>query len=498
MQSLPLTPFLTSLAVDGMQVTMQDYVRINLAIQATGPWTIARLRGVLLALLVRDEEQEAVFVRRFNSFFSPVLETKTAFAEVDLARALEDLRTLAETPSGPRPPVSSREPVRPTQPHRHAAASCWQSWAAGIVVLLWGLTVGGDTLRPLPEALQPPGVATLPSPVIPSPPQTVPKTLSETLSVTPPADWQAPASVAALLVIAIVLYSLSLWRWRRIPQDQAPPWDPNGPRTFRAGAIGGTPAPWLDADTLDRLADALGYFQSEEASAMLNVTASIEATGQHGGIPSLVFRPRKQLRRVLILEDTLAQATAWNPVARELAAGLAQRGVPVVFGTWQGSLYQFRTPEGTLIQLDDLEDARHGYVVLLFSDSKSLHPQRDTFVLESLTRWPMVAWMELREPRSWDESTALVARYSLPIYPATRQGLLQALGRFLTERSARDDTRYHPPERCLAWPAHVWRHRPGGLSRVSAGRRVALGAGLCHDAAGDTRSGRCPTTRFLP
>jgi hypothetical protein len=246
--------------------------------------------------------------------------------------------------------------------------------------------------------------------------------------------------VATFLLLVIVLYSLYLWRSRRIPQDQAPAWAPNGPRTFRAGAIGGPPAPWLDAEALDRLADALGYFQSEEASTRLNVTASIEATGQQGGIPSLVFRPRKQLRRVLILADALAQATAWNPVARELAAGLAQRGVPVIFGTWQGSLYQFRTPEGTLIQLDDLEDARHGYVVLLFSDSKSLHPQRDTFVLEALTRWPMVAWMELREPRSWDESTALVARHGLPIYPATRQGLLQAMGRFLTERGARDDT----------------------------------------------------------
>jgi hypothetical protein len=106
-----------------------------------------------LALLVRDEEQEALFVRRFNSFFSLVLETETAFAEVDLARALEDLRTLAETPLGPRSPVSSRAPVRPPQLHRHAAPSRWQSWVAGIVVLLWSLTVGGDTLYLPPEPL---------------------------------------------------------------------------------------------------------------------------------------------------------------------------------------------------------------------------------------------------------------------------------------------------------------------------------------------------------
>jgi hypothetical protein len=43
--SLPLAPFLTALAVDGMHVTLQDYTRISLALQAAGPWTITRLRG---------------------------------------------------------------------------------------------------------------------------------------------------------------------------------------------------------------------------------------------------------------------------------------------------------------------------------------------------------------------------------------------------------------------------------------------------------------------
>jgi hypothetical protein len=60
-------------------------------------------------------------------------------------------------------------------------------------------------------------------------------------------------------------------------------------------------------------------------------------------------------------------------------------------------------------------------------------------------RWPMVAWMELRERRFWDESTALVARHGLPIYPATREGLLQTRRRLLTEHSPQDDTTAQSP-----------------------------------------------------
>ena len=51
MNPFPLTPFLTALATDGISVTLHDYDRISLALQAEGPWTVERLRHVLVALL---------------------------------------------------------------------------------------------------------------------------------------------------------------------------------------------------------------------------------------------------------------------------------------------------------------------------------------------------------------------------------------------------------------------------------------------------------------
>ena len=38
-----------------------------------------------------------------------------------------------------------------------------------------------------------------------------------------------------------------------------------------------------------------------------------------------------------------------------------------------------------------------------------------------------LAWMELREPRFWDETSTLPARYGLPLYPATPEGATRAL-----------------------------------------------------------------------
>ena len=172
---------------------------------------------------------------------------------------------------------------------------------------------------------------------------------------------------------------------------------------------------------------------------MLDPSASIKATGGNGGVPILAHHKRKQIRALLILEDAFAEPLAWNPISQELAEGLAQRGIPVLYGKFHGSSVQFQTTDGTMFWLEDLEDARRGYLLLIFSDGKSFHRHRDTFILECLTRWPMVAWMELREPRFWDESAALPTRHGIPIYPATRDGLLRAMGRFLTEQGPQAD-----------------------------------------------------------
>ncbi len=400
MNSFPLAPFLAALAADGIIVALHDYRRISLALQAGETWTLARLRGVLQALLVSNEEQEAVFLRRFEHFFDP-LAAETLFPQLDLDRALQDLRTVAEQP------VLRRDLVRPER--RISRFVLWiatplralRSWSVAVCdvvtswfesVRVWIRTSAND---PLP-------------------------------SITPE-DF--PSETVLHLSSDIVLQ-----------------WNPDAPRAFHLELLGGKPAPRLDAATMDYLADALGYFRSEQPSHHLNVPASIAATGRNGGMPTPVYFHRKQLRSVLVLEDQYSAALVWNPIAAELADGLLQRGVPVLFGRFRGSPQRFSTPDGTSYDLEDLEDQRQGYLLLVFSDGKGLRPHLDTFVLEALARWPQVAWMELREPRAWDDSTARVARAGLSIYPANRDGLLQIMTRFASEHGEALASRRETPD----------------------------------------------------
>ncbi len=252
-------------------------------------------------------------------------------------------------------------------------------------------------------------------------------------------DWRIHAGIAAFFLLAAMGYGLYLRHARKIPEDKPARWLEGGPRLFSLGSMGGSPAPRLDDLTLDELADSMGYFKSDQAGKVLDVLASIESTGRNGGVPSLSFYSRKQVRSLLVLEDSLAEGRARNTIAAELAAGMERRGVPAIHGRFTTTPNAFTTEDGAAYELEDLADRRRGLLVLIFTDGKGLHRESGAFALEALTHWPMVAWIDLRETRQWDETATLPLRYGFPIYPATADGLLQAVSRFLSERGAADD-----------------------------------------------------------
>ncbi|MCP4699936.1 MAG: PEGA domain-containing protein [Gammaproteobacteria bacterium] len=250
----------------------------------------------------------------------------------------------------------------------------------------------------------------------------------------PSKTWQKYAGLVMVLGIITLLYGLYLRHLRQGPQDRKSVWDENAPKMFHPGTIGGKPQDWLDQETLSELADSMGYFRSEQPGRKLDVAASIKATVKHGGIPTCDFHRRSQLWTLLILEDANAEALDWNPVSKELAAGMRRYGVPVISGQFRGSPEIFRTPDGHVYHLEDLEDRRRGILLLLFTDGGSFFRPHNAFALEAIARWPMIAWMDLREQRFWDETLDLPRKYKIPIYPTTRNGVLQAVRRFLTER----------------------------------------------------------------
>ena len=154
----------------------------------------------------------------------------------------------------------------------------------------------------------------------------------EPLSPAASTQCQGYAALAAFVLLVALLYSLYIWRSRKIPQDEPAYWDPAGSRHFSLGSIGGQPAPRLDDETLNQLADSMGYFQSQQRGKALDVPASIEATlrqgvgagGGGGGV----------LKLVLAQEGKPQPEGAAGPLqAERLTAEVVRGPVPGVAGS---------------------------------------------------------------------------------------------------------------------------------------------------------------------
>jgi hypothetical protein len=290
--------------------------------------------------------------------------------------------------------------------------------ALGITVLLWPdeepIPVEVVTLDP-PESLAAPSQESdlKPNAGPVDPPRTTPEptpipngmfhhpelTLKK-VPYAPDQAWKTPAAIAAAALLALLFYAVWVWRRVRIPKLVKPAEAEDKPRRFSIAEVGGKPASRFDPDDLDAVADALGHSLSLSPGDRLDSEASIRATLEHQGIPELVFHHRRQPRGLLLLLDEYSEATQWNPVAGELAAGMLARGVALSFGRFRGNPTQFTTPEGHRHHLEDWEDRRAGHLLLVVSDGKALAPEQRQRVMEQLRHWPRVAWLDPREPRA--------------------------------------------------------------------------------------------------
>ena len=451
MSTPPLSLFLSSLAAYGIYVSIRDYDRISFVLLTGGTWDLARLRDTLVALLTTGEEEQEIFLNRFNEFFATDLDVDPKLEEIDIRQVLHDVATVAERAPDSE---SARYSESVTTPHSRIAASSqtpetpsiWSKILLAATMLIALLLIAGSFFPFLwtsqPEA-KPTPIPTVPTraPPTEATPEVERQRLYENVPVVTVSTEEIPVEqrnwwlyLALLSGAGAGLYYFYVQRSRHIPEDQPVVWNKEGERHFPLGIIGGEPAPLFDKDELGELADSMGYFLSEEPSSELDVITSIQTTMRVGGIPTLKFQRRYSVRSLLILEDEFAESTSWNPIAQQFADGMERRGIEVAHGRFFGSTGQFRLKNGPIVRLEDIEDQRHGHVMLIFSDGHGVFRHEDKFALEALSHWPAVAWMDLREPRFWNQTAALPTSYNIPLFPATPAGTIQAIRRFLTEQ----------------------------------------------------------------
>ena len=216
MNAFSLAPFLASLESDGIRPTLHDYERISLALWAEAPWTVTRLRGVLSALLVKDEDGEAIFTRRFDQFFSLLPDAQANFSKLNVDGALADLLALAQGSIGSESTESSAIPLRRRTSRPHSVPT---------------ELVRGRTIRS-----QPPG--DLPSTIeTPHPTKDIAEAPAETETYI--VEGLSPQLDTTLLGQQTSLNDSPTLPAVELEQDRPLIWNPDAPRHFRPGTIGG-------------------------------------------------------------------------------------------------------------------------------------------------------------------------------------------------------------------------------------------------------------------
>ena len=94
----PLNEFLASLASDDISLSVYDYDQLIVIFQTGGIRTVSRLKNMLIALLVKSEEQQEIISRRFNKFFAREIEADNKCLTHDIQEIINDLKTMIPDP----------------------------------------------------------------------------------------------------------------------------------------------------------------------------------------------------------------------------------------------------------------------------------------------------------------------------------------------------------------------------------------------------------------
>ncbi len=210
------------------------------------------------------------------------------------------------------------------------------------------------------------------------------------------------------------------------PEDQGtvvPEGEPGIPQLFFFSDVCPGLGRTLPDDAVRETGDALGYFSTQNPKRELDVQRTIERTIDRG-VPELRFLPRREVCRVLLLEDTEMEDRLWNRAASELATGLEALGLTVHHATFSDGPSVFQLPGALHSQLlEDWDEDRAHLLLLIVSDGQRVYGEPHREVLEDIATWPQTAWLHPREKRFWDDAPRHLQRLGIPVFEATPGGV---------------------------------------------------------------------------
>ena len=356
---LPLIDFLMILSSEGVNVSVHDLNKLLLAFSSNDEWNLNKLKNVVTAIVAKNEHQQAIIYRRFDIYFGKETLPEDQIELYDIQKILADLRnTIYASKENTKTKVNPSH-ERLSQKKITKFSSLYMQYekersllnvvlfttiiiaTAFFIVYRAVITYYPTTfISPSPQEEQVVESKRQISDQIPeetpsddmnSEMGTEENSDSQLNNTTNKPNWKQYFSIACIsifLIIIIVKQKKRLF----LSANNLKYNDDKDSLFFRRSNIGGKPESWLDQSTIEQLADSMGYFRSNETTKKINIYESVKESIKSGGIPACVLSKSSKIRAVIILEDQNADAIEWNPVPKELAEGLTNCGIPLIYG----------------------------------------------------------------------------------------------------------------------------------------------------------------------
>ena len=381
--ALQLDTLLAQLEQAGLRMGIAETLRLRHVFEVHPPQSEAELRGVLAAVVVKSVEQQVLFDRIFEPWWSRLSLPARSALEIPASRMM-----------GGQP--MWRAPSRRVQREKP-----WVPLTLVLGVMLGvALLTRGPDLAPEPEAEPEATLDAAPERLEP-PPQLQPHDDSRPVSfvaVVPVIDVDLPSPLAPLLLgclAALVGAGVWLKQRRNLGLTRRPVATDAGcdcqPSPLKADLCA-----LLSRAEAEAAAWGLGRFVTDEETRTLDLDASVRATADAGGVPVLRFERAHHERGVWLWTDASAEEEVVADYARALGAAFSDAGLAVEQAGFWGVPDELFVDDGPDFAPADLEDRRHSAVVLIFTDGRMLGHQVRTHagrrevgrLFRALSGWP--------------------------------------------------------------------------------------------------------------
>ncbi|MBF0416953.1 MAG: formylglycine-generating enzyme family protein [Magnetococcales bacterium] len=403
----PLANLLHALYHRGMTIGPDDAKRVALVFRHSADWSRTRRVQALQALLGRSDEERQLIAELAPSLF-------VNGSEKTSEDAMPHPSSSSDTPPQPRqqkigPAVSmpSMHPRTSLRPKIWLVVGCL---LAGVAILLSWYQPDWRSVpveQPVSEQQSEQDTKTVSI-----------STNTEDKAITlcpviPTPEWlrQIVAGMAAMLLLPVVRL---FWRTRRLERQQHNLKQlsiSEEARCWQAIPPAEVLSPWIPAASLRDAAFFMNSPSLERTGEEVNLPRSVEETLRRAGLPTLVFRKKKQQKPVCFIEDVAPTMAAWPGMGRAIVNALERQG-SVVWHWFMDGTPERVSRHPNLHAACSLEQALTGQeacTLILYGNAATLDQRSRISSWPWLARLDQALWLHPAPQALWGRAARILS-----------------------------------------------------------------------------------------